>query len=224
MLRGVRYHNTEKRIKISKGIIEKNKATVMLLTKIPWIKMIAITGSVANQDAAEGSDLDLLFITEKNRLWICRGFVFLILKIAGKLPKNQKERDICPNIFIDERKLSWAKKKRNLYVAQNIISMQPLIWRDDIYFDFIKSNKWISKYFTNFKIKSPTKKQKKRKSKENPFMNAIENIARKAQINYMKEAITTEVVDSKLIHFNKNDSSNNILIKYKALLKKTKRY
>ena len=42
--------------------------------------MIAITGSVANYDAEENDDIDLLIVTEKNRLWITRGFVFLILK------------------------------------------------------------------------------------------------------------------------------------------------
>jgi hypothetical protein len=53
--------------------------------------------------------------------------------------------------------MAWAKKKRNLYVAQNIISMQPLVWRDDTYFNFMEENKWIFKYFNNFKINFPVK-------------------------------------------------------------------
>ena len=70
ILRGVRGYDVDKRKKITEKIIKKNEETIKILTKVPWIKMIAMTGSVANQNAVEGADIDLLFITEKNRLWI----------------------------------------------------------------------------------------------------------------------------------------------------------
>jgi hypothetical protein len=222
ILKGLRGHDSEKRAKNSTEIIKKNKSAIKMLSKIPWIKMIAVTGSVANMDATEKDDIDLLFITEKNRLWICRGFVFLILKVLGKLPKDKTKREICPNIFIDERNLSWAKKRRNLYVAQNIISMQPLIWRDNIYFEFVKANKWIFKYYRNFKVKFPNKKRQV-KNITNLVMSFIENLARKSQISYMRDFITTEIASDKLIHFNKNDSSKKILSDYKSILKKVKK-
>jgi hypothetical protein len=37
----------------------------------------------------------------------------------------------------------------------------------------------------------------------------------------MKNKITTEVLNDRLIHFNKNDVSKEILRKYKKILKKT---
>lgn len=222
ILKGIRGHNTETRKENTIKIIEENIPIIRLLKKIPWIKMMAITGSVANMDANKKDDIDILFITEKNRLWICRGFVFLTLKIMGKLPKDKSKREICPNIFIDERKLSWAKKKRNLYVAQNIISMQPLVWRDNIYFDFMRANKWVLKYYRNFKILFP-KKNKRVKDKENFFMRFVEKIARRSQVLYMGDSITTEIANDKLIHFNKNDSSKKILSKYKSILKRVKK-
>jgi len=222
VLKGIKSHNADKRKKISKELIEKNKPIIKTLAKIPWIKMIAITGSVANQDAEEGADIDLLFITEKSRLWISRGFVFLILKILGKLPKDKNKREICPNIFIDERQLSWVKKRRNLFVAQNIISMQPFIWRDDIYFDFIRANKWIFKYYRNFEIIFPQKNSKNKK-KENKVMQFVEKIANKIELFYMRSSMTTEIANDKLIHFNKNDSSEKILLKFKSILKKAKK-
>ena len=180
--------------------------------------MIALTGSVANQNADEGADIDLLFITESNRLWICRGLVFVVLKIIGKLPSDKSKRDICPNIFMEEKSLSWSKKKRNLYVAQNIISMKPYLWRDDIYLDFKKANSWVCKYYPNFIIDSP-KSVKKKKVKNNFIMNFIESLAMKLQILYMKREITTETVNKELIHFNKNDSTKRVLLGYKKVYK-----
>jgi len=90
----IKSHDVNKRKKNSQEIIDENKPFINVLTKIPWIKMIAITGSVANYDAEREEDIDLLFITEKDRLWITRGFVFLMLKVMGKLPKKENERKI----------------------------------------------------------------------------------------------------------------------------------
>jgi hypothetical protein len=221
VLPGIKYHDIDKRIKATSDTVNKNRLIMRSLSKIPWIKMIAITGSVANQNTEKDSDIDLLFITEKNRLWISRGFVFLILKIMGKLPKDQSKREICPNIFIDERNMAWQKKKRNLYIAQNIISMQPFIWRDDVYFQFLKANKWVQKYYGNF-IFNSFESRRKSGSKTGVIIKFIELIARKAELAYMKKGRTEEIATDKLIHFNKNDNSKRVLSIYKKLLKKAK--
>jgi len=218
MLKGIKTHDVSKREKYTREIIEKYKEKIKLLKKVPWVKMIAVTGSVANYDAKEGDDIDLLIVTEKNRLWITRGFVFLILKIINELPKDKSKRNICPNIFLDENNMAWSKKKRNLYVAQNIISMQPFSWRDDTYFKFINENDWIRKYYKNFNLNYQGRKTKIKK--DSPLMALLEKIARKKEMEYMKKDITTEVVNPKLIHFNKNDSTKKILSKYKEILKK----
>jgi predicted nucleotidyltransferase len=215
---GIKNHDRDKRLKITNDIIKKNKPYIEIISKVPWLKMIAITGSVANQNAEKGSDVDLLFVTEKKRLWISRALVFLILKILGKLPPDKSKREICPNIFVDEGRMGWAKKKRNLYVAQNILSTVPFLWRDDTYFKFMQSNKWVEKYYGNFKINYP-KEHSKNKTRNSLVMNFLENSARKFQINRMKKSITTETVNSTLIHFNKNDSTKIILNKYRKIYK-----
>lgn len=208
----------KERIRETELTVKRNKKIFEALENIPWIKMIAITGSTANYNNERDSDIDLLFVTAKNRVWLTRGFVFLFLKLMNKLPKNHKAREICPNIFIDEKNLSWVKKKRNLYVAQNIISMQPIFVKDDMYFRFIHANSWIKSYYKNFKFLTSGKFSKP-SSSESLFMNLIENLAMKMQLSYMKNKITTEVASKNLIHFNKNDNSKVILSKYKALLK-----
>ncbi len=220
IIAGVKNVDREKRLKKTSEIIEKNKPYIKIVSKIPWIKMIALTGSVANQNADKNADVDILFITESNRLWICRGLVFTVLKIIGKLPTDKSKREICPNIFIEEGSMGWTKKRRNLYVAQNIISMKPYLWKDDIYFKFIKTNNWISKYYPNF-IVNASKENKKKKGRKNLLMSFIESFAMKIQISHMRKYITTETVNKKLIHFNKNDSSKGILNSYKKIYKDT---
>lgn len=211
--------DANERVRETELSLKRNGKVFETLQKIPWIKMVSITGSAANYNNEKNSDIDLLFITAKNRVWLTRGFVFLILKLMNKLPKNLAIREICPNIFMDESHLSWTKKKRNLYVAQNIVSMQPLINREKTYFKFIDSNRWVKSYYTNFKITTINKFSYHQQS-ESILINMIEKIAMKMQIFYMQNKMTNEVVGKNLIHFNKNDNSDWILSRYKSMYKK----
>lgn len=211
--------DANERVRETELSLKRNGKVFETLQKIPWIKMVSITGSAANYNNEKNSDIDLLFITAKNRVWLTRGFVFLILKLMNKLPKNLAVREICPNIFMDESHLSWTKKKRNLYVAQNIVSMQPLINKEKTYFKFIDSNRWVNGYYTNFKITTVNKFSYHQQS-ESILINMIEKIAMKMQIFYMKNKMTNEVVGKNLIHFNKNDNSDWILSRYKSMYKK----
>jgi hypothetical protein len=218
VLHDVKPVSWDERRENTKKILKRNEKALEYIARVPWIKMMAITGSAANYNMEEKADIDLLFITNKDRVWITRGFVFLILAIINKLPKKHENREICPNIFIDETRLAWIKKRRNLYVAQNIISMQPILSKDDIYFRFMYENRWIKNYYHNFKINYP-EKFRELKSSRSLFMNLIEKLFMLLQLTYMKRKMTTEIATSRLIHFNKNDNSRWILKSYKNLLK-----
>ena len=52
---------------------------VQILKHIKWIKLIGITGSLAVKNSDEKDDIDLFFITSKNRLWLTRGLVVVLL-------------------------------------------------------------------------------------------------------------------------------------------------
>ncbi len=217
-LPGVKNIDSEKRKKYSKRLIRKNRKILKCLESVPWIKMICITGSTANYSADHKTDLDLMFVTSKNRVWLTRGFVFLILRIVGKLPPSDfNNREICPNIFMDEKNLSWKKHQRNLYVAKNIIAMQPIYNKENMYFRFLRANAWLHKYVAQFNFYSPIKFKKLRSSKST-ILNSLEKLSYKMQLKYMEKKRTHEVVSKRLIHFNKNDNSQKTLTAYKNVL------
>src|SRR3989344_469737 len=49
--------------------IKKNKWPLRFLRAVPFTRAFAVTGSVATQNARPTSDLDLLIITQKGRIW-----------------------------------------------------------------------------------------------------------------------------------------------------------
>ena len=221
-LPGVKNVDPEKRSRYTQRLIKKNRKALKTLEKVPWIKMICITGSAANYNSEPNSDLDLMFVTSKNRVWLTRGFVFTILRIFGKLPAgNFEDRELCPNIFIDEKNLTWPKDKRDIYIAQNIVSMQPIYQKEGMYFRFLRANTWIHKYNSQFEFQTP-KRLGRNKSSRSDVLNYLEDLAYKMQLKYMEKRRTSEIVTKRLIHFNKNDNSQRIMSAYKGVLKNRK--
>jgi len=217
-LPGIKNIDPERRKEYSKRLIRKNRKILKFLQSVPWIKMICITGSTANYNADHKTDLDLMFVTAKNRVWLTRGFVFLILRIIGKLPPSDFDnREICPNIFMDEKNLSWKKDQRNLYVAQNIITMQPIYNKENMYFRFLRANTWVRKHVAQFNFYTPIKFSKLRSSRST-ILNSLEKLSYKMQMEYMKKRQTKEVTTKRLIHFNKHDNSPKTLKAYKSVL------
>lgn len=181
-----------------------------MLGKIPWIKLVGVTGSVAAYNADKGADIDLMVISKKNRLWLTRLFVAIMLKISNLYVRTDSEPGkFCPNIFISEEELEWPKDSQNIYTAHEVAIMQPVVDKNNSYFDFIKSNDWIKKYLPNIDIYKDTV-NKKKDIKSHAF-NFVEFLAQVIQLGYMKNKKTNEITTSKLIHFRKNDNSKWIL-------------
>lgn len=214
-LPGVRPVSWKLRYKYSEELLEEAEKSINLLKTIPWIKTIAVTGATASHNAVKDDDVDVFIITEKNRLWVSRLFVFLILKVVGKYAQGgEHNRKLCCNLFADESGMKWHKNKQNIYVAREMLSMLPLHDKDLTYFKFLKINSWALKYFYNYKVEFPENfpDNKLNKSK---FVDLIENVVRRSQLKYMKSKKTTEITTKNFIHFNKHDHSKEILSEYK---------
>ena len=206
-LPGVKPVEWKSKISLTKKLIEKNWPVFNVIGQIPWVKMVAVTGSTAACNTTEKSDIDIFIISSKNRLWLTRGFVTILLKLLKKFPNEDGEGGkICTNLFMDEKELKWPDSKQNLHVAHDIILMQPIINKNDAYFRFMSANSWVIKYFAHFKIAS-AKDLNKPKIYKSFIVNFLENIGMRAQLWHMQKKKTTEVTTKHLIHFNKNDNS-----------------
>lgn len=205
--------NWKTRAANSKNLLSDLGPTLAQLKKIPWIKMLGITGAVAARNAPKDDDIDLFIITKSKRIWLTRFFVWLITKTTGKYPsEGDFKGKVCPNIIVSEDNLTWPKDKRNVYVAHEILMMHPIYDKENTYFKFIKRNKWIFDYFAHLRIY--TKKLRKYKNKKSTILDFLELILMEIQKAYMKKKKTKEIAEKSIIHFNKKDHSERILTKY----------
>ncbi|OGZ62121.1 MAG: hypothetical protein A3H51_03165 [Candidatus Spechtbacteria bacterium RIFCSPLOWO2_02_FULL_38_8] len=73
------------------------------LIYIPYIRSVAVTGSLALNNSSTGSDFDIFIETKKDRIWMSRLLVTLTTWILGrkKYKKRRKDR-LCFNRFVVE--------------------------------------------------------------------------------------------------------------------------
>ena len=194
----------KKRISTRKFQIAKKTAN--LLSAIPTIKLIAITGSLAMENASDDSDIDLLMITKRGTLWTTRLFTLLFLKLLGvpvRRFKDKKQKDkTCMNIWLDESVLSWPASDRNSYTAHEIAQIKPLLNRNGTYEKFMADNVWLKDYWPN-SVKLNRESKIKKRIKKSPSISTrslsgviwlFEKFAFKLQYVYMKAKITREVI------------------------------
>jgi len=134
------------------------------LIHFPYVRGIAISGSLSKNYADAGSDIDLFIITQKNRLWVARTLMHLFKKLTFLL---QKQHCFCMNYYLDEQQMQIPEK--NIYTAIEVITLIPL-QGDAVFEQFFVANSWTKDYLPNNYLRLSTAKPVKR----NWFKQAVE--------------------------------------------------
>lgn len=114
-----------------------------LLILFPYVRGIAISGSLSKNYADEDSDIDLFIITAKNRLWIARTLMHGFKKLTFLF---NKQHYFCMNYYVDEAQLQIQEK--NIYTAIEVATLMPL-QGDTVFEQFYADNSWTKMYLPN---------------------------------------------------------------------------
>jgi len=116
-----------------------------LLPAIPYIRMVAVSGSLALNNSKANSDIDLLIITKKGRIWTCRTLTTLAIHLLGKRRHHHLTKDrFCLNHYITDQSLQFTGK--SLYNAQTYAHLVPVIGTGHLIYQFQKTNQWLLDY------------------------------------------------------------------------------
>jgi predicted nucleotidyltransferase len=207
----------QERKKISEKKIEKAKQIATILSRIPTIELIGISGSVAMLNAEKDADIDLFIITKSQTLWITRLLILIILESMHLRRKRQskKVRDtFCLNMMIDTTQLQFQKNRHDMYTAHEILQMKPLFARGFTYHEFLRSNKWIAQFMPNGFPTSVLKEIPKIPPTSSKVIKFFEPIARLGQVMYSKRHMTTETIHTSFLAFHPFDYKNIMLEKW----------
>ncbi|PTQ95126.1 hypothetical protein C8P68_106341 [Mucilaginibacter yixingensis] len=123
-----------------------------LLIRFPYVRGIAISGSLSKNYADDESDVDLFIITAKNRLWIARSFMHLLKKLSFLF---NKQHYFCMNYYVDEEQLEITEK--NIYTAIEVVTLMPL-QGDSVFESFYAENTWTQVFLPNNYLRVSTAK------------------------------------------------------------------
>ena len=136
-------------------MMDTAKQVSNLLVCFPFVKGIAISGSLSKNFADEDSDIDLFIITAKNRLWIARTLMHCFKKLTFLV---KREHYFCMNYHIDEEELQIREK--NIYTAIEIATLIP-VHGDTTFEQFYAANNWTRNYLPNKYMRLTTAKSLK---------------------------------------------------------------
>jgi cytidyltransferase-like protein len=202
-----------------------------ILSLIPWIRLITVTGALAMNNADEKDDIDLMIVTQKNRLWLTRFMVLVVLLLAGRLRRfgQRGNRDkICLNLWLDETALSVPKTQRNLYTAHEVAQAKPIFSRHNTYRQFIKANLWLKQYLPNFSSRSDLNRNSRLQAEKgspagerSDLIGWLERLAFKVQHAYMRKKMTRERVGSHFAFFHPRPTGEIIMDQYQQRLSRS---
>ena len=214
-----------KRLGLANQKRKKAKKISSVLIKIPSIKLVGLTGSVAFNNAQAKDDIDLLIVTGLRRLWLTRLLVIIILELWGqrRRPNGGDTKDkVCLNLLLTQGNLALPLKRRNLFTAHELGQLEVLDQKDNTYAHFLKTNLWVRRFLPH--LFAPHKKMVALKDKtftsSSRFLDYLEEAAFKLQLIYMKKRRKSEDVGFGFAFFHPRDMSKRVLENYDLKLRR----
>jgi len=121
------------------------------LASLPFVRMVAVTGSLAVDNPGEGADIDIMLVTERGRLWSARA----LAKVLQALDVRFGSGELCANYLVSTAALELHD--RGLYIAQELAQMVP-VYGLDVYKSLRDANPWVADYLPNA-VGAPTSVQ-----------------------------------------------------------------
>lgn len=114
-----------------------------LIARLPFVRMVAVTGALAADNVEVGADLDYLIVTTSGYLWLTRAMILALDRLVAR--RGQKAR-LCPNFLITENAL--ALEDQDLFTAQELVRMVPIAGFDT-YAKMRAANAWTDNFLPN---------------------------------------------------------------------------
>jgi hypothetical protein len=105
---------------------------------LPFVRMVAVTGALAMNNAPAGDDVDFLIVTTPGRVWLARALTVGVVRVARCFGVG-----LCPNYVLSSAVLE--QQPQNLFIAHDLAQMTPLVGLD-VYAQLRAANRWVEKF------------------------------------------------------------------------------
>lgn len=148
------------------------------IAQLPFVRSIAISGSLSKGVAGSRSDIDYFIITHPGRVWVVRA----MLAVFKRVFLLNSHRYLCANYYVDTRHLEIEDK--NIYTAMEVATLIPMYGHAS-FKRFIDANDWVHRWLPNA-LKTGVKPQRDRIS---VFKRLFEHLLRNRSVDWLDSAI-----------------------------------
>jgi|SRR5208282_765499 len=135
----------ERKLFSSAKLESASRFTSTLTRLVPWIEMIAVTGSVAYGSARKWDDIDLFMVTKRDRLWLSLSLALILVRL-GKLLRIRDTGlwSFCLSYVHDDLGFlqESSKSKFAPLFARELLKAQPLVGIRR-YKQILEDNEWV---------------------------------------------------------------------------------
>lgn len=112
-----------------------------ILARYPFVRLVAVSGSLAAENPDGHADLDYLIVTTPGRLWSVRALAIGLVRLA-----RGTGLELCPNYLLTTRALAIAP--HDLYTAHELLQIVPLSGMET-YRQLLDANAWAAQWLPN---------------------------------------------------------------------------
>jgi hypothetical protein len=131
---------------VSRELLYRDRRILAFVGAMPFVRMVALSGSLAHLNAEDAADLDLFVITSPHRVWGVTLCLLIVAKCLGW------RRRLCLNYVISEDAL--RVEPADLFAANQIIHLRPLTG-GDVFARFVDANAFVGACYPNFVTPPP---------------------------------------------------------------------
>lgn len=132
---------------VSRQLLQRDQRILALIAGLPFVRMVALSGSLAHLNAEGSADLDLFVITAPRRVWSVTVGTLLLTKLLGC------RKRVCMNYVVSEHAMKIGPE--DLFSANQIIHLRPLSGHS-VFERFVNANGFVRSYYPNFELPKPT--------------------------------------------------------------------
>jgi len=131
---------------VSRELLDRDRRILSFVANMPFVRMVALSGSLAHLNAEGSADLDLFVISAPHRVWSVTVATVVLSKLLGW------RKRLCMNYVVSERALEI--EPQDLFSANQIIHLRPLIGHE-VFERFVKANGFVRQFYPNFELPDP---------------------------------------------------------------------
>lgn len=187
-----------------KNIQKPIQLYLRILSLLPLVRFVSVTGASAMSGCRADDDLDLCIVSKRYHIWTTRFFAVILAKMLG----IHTHTGVCLNLFFDEQDLLIPSDKQNSYIAHELVQMKPIVDKDSLHGRFFRKNSWILKYYPNVRIQRINEPHRQLHSEQDdslPRLTHIERFFRSIQLPIIRKNHTSLLITSGQLWLFKND-------------------